>query len=90
MALVALMVASAGITANLSRLRTRAAWIMVVGTIALSVLFVQTPRLAAFLHLKPLHGDDWLLAVAGGLLASLLSAITSVHSRSASKPAPQA
>ena len=84
MALVVLTVASAGITANLSRLRTRTAWLMVGGTIALSVLFVQTPLLAAFLHLKPLHGDDWLLAIAGGLIASLLSAITSVRGRSAS------
>ncbi|MBS1246376.1 MAG: ATPase, P-type (transporting), superfamily, subfamily, partial [Proteobacteria bacterium] len=82
MALVVLTVASAGITANLSRLRTRAAWLMVGGTIALSVLFVQTPLLAAFLHLKPLHGDDWLLAIVGGLIVSLLSAITSVRVRS--------
>ena len=58
--------------------------ILGIGTIALSVLFVQTPLLAAFLHLKPLHGDDWLLAIAGGLIASLLSAITSVRVRSTS------
>jgi Ca2+-transporting ATPase len=81
MALVVLTVASAGITVNLSRLRTPAAWILVGGTLALSVLFVQTPLLAAFLHLKPLHVDDWLLAVAGGLMASLLSAITSVRGK---------
>ncbi len=86
MALVVLTVASAGITANLSRLRSRAAWIMVGGTLALSVLFVQTPLLAAFLHLRPLHADDWLLAIAGGLTASLLSAITSVRVRSTSAP----
>jgi Ca2+-transporting ATPase len=84
MALVVLTVASAGITANLSRLRTRAAWIMVCGTLALSVLFVQTPLLAAFLHLRPLHIDDWLLAIAGGCIASLLSAITTVRVRSTS------
>ena len=88
MALVVLTVASAGITANLSRLRTRAAWIMVGGTVALSWLFVQTPLLAGFLHLRPLHSDDWLFAIAGGLIASLLSAITSVRVRSTSKPAP--
>jgi len=77
MALVALTAASAGITLNLSRLRTPAAWVMVGGTLGLSVLFVQTPLLAAFLHLRPLHLDDWLLALAGGLLASLLSTFTS-------------
>lgn len=86
MALVALTAASAGITANLSRLRSRAAWIMVGGTLALTVLFVQTPLLAAFLHLRPLHADDWLLAIAGGLIATLLSAITSVRVRSTSAP----
>jgi Ca2+-transporting ATPase len=43
----------------------------------LSVLLVQTPLLAAFLHLRPLHLDDWLLALAGGLLASLLSTFAS-------------
>jgi Ca2+-transporting ATPase len=77
MALVALTAASAGITLNLSRLRTTAAWVMVGGTLVLSALFVQTPLLAAFLHLRPLHLDDWLLALAGGLLASLLSTFTS-------------
>jgi Ca2+-transporting ATPase len=86
MALVALTAASAGITANLSRLRTRAAWILAGGTLVLSVLFVQTPVLSAFLHLKPLHVDDWLLAIAGGLIATLLSAITSVRVRSTSAP----
>ena len=78
MAMVALTAASAGITLNLSRLRTLAAWIMVGGTLALSILFVQTPFLAAFLHLRPLHLDDWLLALAGGLVASLLSALSSL------------
>jgi Ca2+-transporting ATPase len=81
MALVALTVASAGITANLSRLRTPAAWIIVSGTLAMTVLFVQAPLLASFLHLKPLHGDDWLLAIGGGLIASLLTAISSVRTR---------
>jgi Ca2+-transporting ATPase len=80
MALVALTVASAGITANLSRLRSRAAQVMVAGTVALSLLLVQTPAIASALHVKPLHVDDWALAIAGGLLASLLSAITSVRS----------
>jgi Ca2+-transporting ATPase len=80
MALVALTVASAAITANLSRLRSGLAWAMVLATVASSLLFVQTPALAAFLHLRPLHLDDWLLAIGGGLLASILSAATAVRS----------
>jgi Ca2+-transporting ATPase len=78
MALVLLSTASAGITAYLSRLRTYAARVMVVGTMALSVLLVQTPTLAVLLHLKPLHTDDWLLTLGGGMLAALLSAAGSL------------
>ena len=80
MALVLLTAASAGITACLSGLRSYAARGMVLGTMALSVLLVQTPALATLLHLKPLHSDDWLLAVSGGLLAALLSAASAVRS----------
>jgi len=46
---------------------------------ALSLLLVQTPGLAALMHLEPLHADDWMLAIAGGLLASLVSAAASVR-----------
>jgi len=80
MALVLLTAASAGITACLSGLRSYAARGMVLGTMALSVLLVQTPALATLLHLKPLHSDDWLLAVGAGLLAALLSAASAVRS----------
>lgn len=73
MAMVVLTTASAGITASLTRLRGQAARIVVIATMALSFLLVQTPGLAALLHLKPLHADDWMLAIGGGLLASLLA-----------------
>jgi len=75
MALVALSVASATVTAALSGLRTRGAWAMTGLTAALSVLLVQTPWLAARLHLSPLHLDDWLAAGAGGLLAAGVSTL---------------
>jgi Ca2+-transporting ATPase len=83
MALVALTVASAAITAGLSRLRGRAARILVLATVASSLLFVQTPALASFLHLRPLHLDDWLLAIGGGLPASALLVVTSILRRRA-------
>ena len=73
MALVALTTASASITVSLSRLRSRAAKTMVAGTLLMSVVLVQTPSVASLLHLKPLHLDDWMLAIGGGVLASLLS-----------------
>ena len=80
-AMVVLTTASAGITASLTRLRGRAARIAVAATIALSLLLVQTPGLSDLLHLKPLHVDDWLLAIAGGLLASLLVSAASLRGR---------
>jgi len=79
MALVVLTLASAGLTVQLSRLRTPAARIMVVATVALSLLLVQVPVLSAFLHLKPLHVDDWLLAIGGGTLTALLAVVLSVR-----------
>ena len=81
MAMVVLTTASAGITTSLATLKNRAAQITVVGTIALSFLLVQTPALARLLHMKPLHADDWVLAIGGGLLASLLAAMASARGR---------
>jgi Ca2+-transporting ATPase len=83
MAMVALTTASAGITASLSQLRGQVARIVVGGTMALSLLLVQTPALAMLLHLKPLHADDWMLAIGVGLVASLLSVFASVRLRPA-------
>jgi len=72
-ALVALTSASAGITAGLTRLRTRAARTMVAATLLLSYLLVQMPWVASLLHLKPLDVDDWALALGGGVLAGILA-----------------
>ncbi len=68
-ALAGLTLGSAALTALLSGLRTRLARVVVAGTIAVSVLLIQTPGLARLLHLAPLHLDDWALALAGSLLA---------------------
>lgn len=72
MAMVVLVTASASTTAVLSRLQTRAARAVVTFSLAVTLLLVQTPWLATLLHLRPLHVDDWLLAVAGGALVPLL------------------
>jgi hypothetical protein len=53
--------------------------VVIAGTMVLSILLVQTPGLAGLLHLEPLHADDWMLAVGGGLLASLLSVAASIR-----------
>jgi Ca2+-transporting ATPase len=70
-ALATLALASGFLTAALSRLRTRAAWLVSTASVASAVLLVQTPPLARILHLVPLHVEDWMLAVAAGLLAVL-------------------
>lgn len=75
MALVVLVVASATMTAGLSRLRSAAAVIAVIATIGSALVLVQVPALAGILHLSPLHVDDWLIAAAGGLLAGSLTTI---------------
>lgn len=75
MALVALIVASATITAGLSRLRSRNAIMAVAATLVSAVVLSQIPSIATLLHLRPLHVDDWLIAGLGGLLASSLAAL---------------
>lgn len=75
MAMVALTVASGSVTAVLSGLRTRAAQVVVVVSLVAAALLVQIPALAALLHLRPLHVDDWLLAIGGGVVAVVPAAV---------------
>jgi P-type Ca2+ transporter type 2C len=75
MALANLTAASAFVTAALSRLRTPAAWMMCVATLASSVLLIQTPTLGVLLHLTPLHWDDWALAILAGVGAAIIPLI---------------
>lgn len=72
MALVALSCASAALTAVLSKLKTTSAWLMTLGTFGIAAVVVQTPDLAHWLHLEPLHRDDWSIAIAGGFLCVLV------------------
>ena len=74
MALVALVVASATITAGLSRLRSTSAIVAVTAAIGSALALVQVRPVAELLHLSPLHLDDWLVAGLGGLLAGALAA----------------
>lgn len=84
MALVALVTASATITASLSGLRTWTARIVVLGSIASLVGFVQVPGLAGLLHIVPLHLDDWAIAAAGGVVAGAVSGLVRLSARGAS------
>ncbi|HEY6036490.1 MAG TPA: cation-transporting P-type ATPase, partial [Kofleriaceae bacterium] len=75
MAMIVLVTASASTTAVLDRLRTRAAWVVIALSVAVTLALVQVPWLAAHLHLSPLHVDDWLLAIAGGVAVPLVLGI---------------
>jgi P-type Ca2+ transporter type 2C len=75
MALVALVVASATITAGLSGLRSRSAIIAVVMTLTSALTFSQVPSIAALLHIRPLHLDDWIIAALGGVAVGSLAAL---------------
>ena len=71
MALAALTGASAMLTVLLSRMRGVWAWIMAPLSLILCGIMVQAPAVASFLHLQPLHWDDWALAMGGGLITSM-------------------
>ncbi|MEO8084696.1 MAG: cation-transporting P-type ATPase [Ardenticatenales bacterium] len=72
MALATFTLASAGVTAGLSGMRSRAAWFMCLGTLATSWLLIQTPAAAARLHLRPLDPDDWALALGAAIVAGAI------------------
>jgi len=74
-ALAVLILAGAAVTAVLSRLASPTARIVTAATVLVSVLLIQQPRLAAWLHLEPLHAGDWLIAAAGALLAAAITAL---------------
>jgi Ca2+-transporting ATPase len=74
MALVALIVTSATMTAGLTRLRSQGSIIAILATIGSALVLVQVPPLASLLHLSPLHADDWLIAALGGLMVGSLAA----------------
>jgi Ca2+-transporting ATPase len=87
MALVALTTFGAALTGMLSRLHSRAARILCVTSLVLVVVLVQIPSLAAWVHLKPLHLDDWAIAVAGGTLAATVPHLLTRRSYRRSGPA---
>ena len=69
-ALVALIVAGAGVAALLTGLATWAARLIIGLTLGSVVLFTQWPPAAAIVGLQPLHAEDWLVGAVGGLLAT--------------------
>jgi Ca2+-transporting ATPase len=66
MALATFTVAGACVAAALSRLRTRASWVILIATILSSFFLIQTPEMNRLLHLQALHRDDWVLVGLAG------------------------
>ncbi len=73
MALAALILGSVVVTVVMGGLRDRIGILFTAGTVITAVLLVQVPQAAALLHLKPLHLDDWLIAVSGAVAAGALA-----------------
>jgi len=69
-ALAILVCASAGLTAALSRLRTKAARFVVAATLLATCVLLEVPAFGAYLHLSPLHAQDWGLALAAAGVAA--------------------
>ncbi len=74
-ALVTLSFASATLAAVLSGMRTTAARAVVALTVVLALVLVQTPALAARMHVLPLHGDDLAAAAFAGVVVAGLAGL---------------
>jgi Ca2+-transporting ATPase len=82
-ALAVLTVAGATITAVLAGFGNWAARIVVVASIGSLLMLVQIPALAALVHLRPLHLQDWAIAVAAGVGSGALSLLFKLRGRGA-------
>lgn len=71
MALAALIVANVGVTTVLSRLRSGTARLVASLAVVSAFILIQVPEMSVLLNLHPLHWDDGLIAVIGGLLVCL-------------------
>ena len=70
-ALAMLVVASAAITAGLSRLHQATPRWIAAATLASLVVMVQVSPISRLLNLSPLHAADWAIVAASGVLVAL-------------------
>lgn len=71
-ALLVLVASGAVLTATMSGLRTPIARVVVLLSLVSAVSFIQVPALARVMAVSPLHVTDWLLALGGAVVASLV------------------
>lgn len=81
MALTVLLLASAGITTGLTKLRQATARWLVAGTLASLGVLVQVPAISGVLNLRPLHGADWALAVAAFAAVATITLVLAARLR---------
>jgi Ca2+-transporting ATPase len=86
MALLVLVVASAGVTVSLGRLRTLAARLVPLASLVSAGIALGVPGLAAALQLQPLHADDWMLAAAAGAIIGAVAAMFHARGRTLGNP----
>jgi Ca2+-transporting ATPase len=72
MALASLILSSVAVTAASSRLRTPAAQLICLGTAVTTILLIQLPMIGHWLHLQPLHLDDWALVALFAVIAGAI------------------
>lgn len=73
MSLAALTFSSAAVTIGLTGLKTLPGRVLVATTLATTSVLIETEAIAVWLHLEPLHWDDWAIATA---CAALIAAVT--------------
>lgn len=81
MALCILLVASASITAGLTRLRRTPARWLVGGTLASLGLLVQMPVVSRWMNVRPLHVTDWGLVGVVGAVTCIATLLLASHMR---------
>jgi Ca2+-transporting ATPase len=72
-ALAVLIIAGATITTVLSGFGNWAPRIVIAASIASLVMLVQIPAVTALVHLRPLHLQDWTIAIVAGAGSGALS-----------------
>ncbi|MBI1422365.1 MAG: HAD-IC family P-type ATPase [Gammaproteobacteria bacterium] len=72
MALAVLCLGSAFLTASLSRLANTASRVIVVAAALSALCLIQIAPLATALHLRPLHWNDWMIALSGSGVIALI------------------
>lgn len=75
MAMLTLIIASAVTTLSLTGFRSMAAWIAAAATVASAALVIPIGSIASLFHMQTLHGDDWLVAIVGGLAVGSLATL---------------